>query len=71
MALRANGRLVALLVPALVVMAVAVNGWSGLMPGVGLLGYGRVPGRSRPVIGTAHSPGFPTYVILGFLATSS
>lgn len=66
MALRTNGRLVALAIPALVVLAVAVNGWSGLMPGVDYWDTGEFQ-VIGPVLGTGHAPGFPTYAILGFL----
>lgn len=65
-ALRTNGRLVALAAPALVVLAVAINGWSGLMPGVDYWDTGEFQ-VIGPVLGTGHSPGFPTYAILGFL----
>jgi len=65
-ALRAIGRLVALTAPALVVLAVTLNGWSGLMPGVDFWDTGEFQ-VIGPVLGTGHSPGFPTYAILGFV----
>lgn len=47
-------------------LLVLANGWSGLMPGVGFWDTGEFQ-TVLPVLGTAHAPGFPTYVILGFL----
>lgn len=60
-------RLVAL-VPALVVAAiVTVNAWTGLMPGVGFWDTGEFQ-TVLPVLGTAHPTGYPTYVLVGFVA---
>jgi hypothetical protein len=52
----------------LAVAAIAVaNGWSGLMPGVGFWDTGEFQ-TVLPILGTAHPTGYPTYVLLGFLA---
>jgi len=60
-------RLVAVL-PTIVVAAIVVaNGWSGLMPGVGFWDTGEFQ-TVLPLLGTAHPTGYPTYVLLGFLA---
>ena len=54
--------------PALVVAAiVVVNAWPGLMPGVGFWDTGEFQ-AVLPVLGTAHPTGYPTYVLLGFVA---
>jgi Protein O-mannosyl-transferase TMEM260-like len=47
---------------------VAANAWPGLMPDVGFWDTGEFQ-TVLPTLGTAHSPGYPTYVLLGFLAT--
>ncbi|NJD26713.1 MAG: DUF2723 domain-containing protein [Chloroflexi bacterium] len=47
---------------------VVANGWPGLMPGIGFWDTGEFQ-TVLPILGTAHSPGYPTYVILGFLGT--
>lgn len=52
--------------PALVALAVIVNAWSGLMPGVGFWDTGEFQ-AVLPVMGTAHPTGYPTYVLLGWL----
>jgi hypothetical protein len=57
--------------PALAGVAVAavvvVNAWSGLMPGVGFWDTGEFQ-TVLPVLGTAHPTGYPTYVLIGFIA---
>jgi hypothetical protein len=60
-------RLVAWLMPIGVAAVVVVNGWSGVMPGVGFWDTGEFQ-AVLPVMGTAHPTGYPTYVILGFIA---
>ena len=53
--------------PGVALFAVVVaNAWAGLMPGVGFWDTGEFQ-TVLPILGTAHSPGYPTYVILGFL----
>ena len=58
-------------VPAIAVGAVAVvvvaNAWHDLMPGVGFWDTGEFQ-TVLPVMGTAHPTGYPTYVLLGFVA---
>lgn len=59
---------IARLLPATVVAAfVILNGWSGLMPGVGYWDTGEFQ-AVLPIMGTAHPTGYPTYVLLGFVA---
>ncbi|MEZ0240612.1 MAG: DUF2723 domain-containing protein [Chloroflexota bacterium] len=53
--------------PLLVAVVVVVNGWSGLMPGVGFWDTGEFQ-TVLPLLGTAHPTGYPTYVLLGFVA---
>lgn len=54
--------------PALLVAVVVVlNAWSGLMPGVGFWDTGEFQ-TVLPLLGTAHPTGYPTYVLLGFVA---
>jgi hypothetical protein len=53
--------------PLLVAIAVVVNAWSGLMPGVGFWDTGEFQ-TVLPLLGTAHPTGYPTYVLLGFVA---
>jgi hypothetical protein len=65
-ALRENGRLAALALPLLVAIAVIVNGWSGLLPGVDFWDTGEFQ-VIGPVMGTGHAPGFPTFAILGWI----
>jgi hypothetical protein len=60
-------RLVAVAIPALVALGVIVNAWSGLMPGVGFWDTGEFQ-AVLPIMGTAHPTGYPTYVLLGWLA---
>jgi len=58
----------AALVPPLIVAAIVVgNGWSGVMPGVGFWDTGEFQ-TVLPILGTAHPTGYPTYVLLGFVA---
>jgi hypothetical protein len=49
-----------------VAVVVVVNGWAGLMPGVGFWDTGEFQ-TVLPILGTAHPTGYPTYVILGFV----
>jgi len=65
---RFDPRLAALLPPIAVAALVVVNGWSGLMPGVGFWDTGEFQ-TVLPIMGTAHPTGYPTYVLLGFLAS--
>jgi hypothetical protein len=61
-------RTLALAAPPLVVAALAIlNAWSGLMPGVGFWDTGEFQ-TVLPVLGTAHPTGYPTYVLVGFIA---
>jgi hypothetical protein len=53
--------------PLLVAALVVLNGWSGLMPGVGFWDTGEFQ-TVLPLLGTAHPTGYPTYVLLGFAA---
>ncbi|HYN70145.1 MAG TPA: DUF2723 domain-containing protein [Candidatus Eisenbacteria bacterium] len=53
--------------PLLVAVAVVLNAWSGLMPGVGFWDTGEFQ-TVLPLLGTAHPTGYPTYVLLGFAA---
>jgi hypothetical protein len=46
---------------------VVVNAWGGLMPGVGFWDTGEFQ-TVLPILGTAHPTGYPTYVLLGFVA---
>lgn len=58
----------AVLVPPLIVAAIVIgNGWSGVMPGVGFWDTGEFQ-TVLPILGTAHPTGYPTYVLLGFVA---
>jgi hypothetical protein len=55
--------------PPLLVGAVAfVLGWSALLPGVAFWDTAELQAVA-PLLGTAHPTGFPTYVILGWLAS--
>jgi hypothetical protein len=47
-------------------LVVIANAWGGLMPGVGFWDTGEFQ-TVLPTLGTAHSPGYPTYVLLGFV----
>lgn len=56
------------LAPAILVGVVAIVAtWPLLMPGVGFWDTGEFQ-TVLPILGTAHPTGYPTYVILGFLA---
>jgi len=57
----------AVIAPLAVAAIVVVNGWSGVMPGVGFWDTGEFQ-TVLPILGTAHPTGYPTYVLLGFLA---
>ncbi|HXI44670.1 MAG TPA: DUF2723 domain-containing protein [Candidatus Acidoferrales bacterium] len=46
---------------------VTINAWSGLMPGVGFWDTGEFQ-TVLPIMGTAHPTGYPTYILLGFVA---
>ena len=61
------GRFIPLAAGLAVAVAVLVNGWGGLMPGVGFWDTGEFQ-TVLPILGTAHPTGYPTYVILGFVA---
>src|SRR3954453_4726146 len=57
------------LLPALLVAIVAfVAAWVALLPGVAFWDTGELQ-TVAPLMGTAHPPGFPTYVLLGWLAS--
>jgi Protein of unknown function (DUF2723) len=60
-------RLAVLLPPLAVAAFVVINGWWGLMPGVGFWDTGEFQ-TVLPLMGTAHPTGYPTYVLLGFVA---
>jgi hypothetical protein len=62
------GALAAILPPAAVILIVTVIVGPGLMPGVGYWDTGEFQ-TVAPILGTAHPTGYPTYVILGFLAS--
>jgi hypothetical protein len=53
--------------PILVAAFVVANAWSGLMPGLGFWDTGEFQ-TVLPIMGTAHPTGYPTYVLLGFVA---
>jgi hypothetical protein len=55
--------------PLLVAVVVVLNAWSGLMPGVGFWDTGEFQ-TVLPLLGTAHPTGYPTYVLLGFVANT-
>ena len=57
------------LAPSLVVASIAfVAAWLALMPGIAFWDTGELQAVG-PLLGTAHPTGFPTYVILGWLAS--
>jgi transmembrane protein TMEM260 (protein O-mannosyltransferase) len=56
-----------LLPPLIVAAFVVVNAAPGLMPGVGFWDTGEFQ-TVLPLLGTAHPTGYPTYVLIGFLA---
>jgi len=63
-----SARLLAVGLPPLAVAAIViVNAWPGLMPGVGFWDTGEFQ-TVLPIMGTAHPTGYPTYVLLGFIA---
>lgn len=62
-----SARLLAIGAPVAVAAIVIVNAWAGLMPGVGFWDTGEFQ-AVLPTLGTAHPTGYPTYVILGFIA---
>ena len=53
--------------PIAVALIVIANAWPGLMPGVGFWDTGEFQ-TVLPLLGTAHPTGYPTYVLLGFVA---
>ena len=53
--------------PLAVAAIVVANAWAGLMPGVGFWDTGEFQ-TVLPILGTAHPTGYPTYVLLGFVA---
>jgi hypothetical protein len=61
-------RILVIAAPPLAVAAlVIVHAWSGLMPGVGFWDTGEFQ-TVLPLLGTAHPTGYPTYVLVGFMA---
>jgi Protein of unknown function (DUF2723) len=60
-------RLATLLPPLAIGAIVVVNAWSGVMPGVAFWDTGEFQ-TVLPLLGTAHPTGYPTYVLLGFVA---
>jgi hypothetical protein len=56
-----------LLPPVIVAAFVIVNVAPGLMPGVGFWDTGEFQ-TVLPILGTAHPTGYPTYVLIGFIA---
>jgi len=61
-------RAIAAAAPLVVAAIVVANGWAGLMPGVGFWDTGEFQ-TVLPIMGTAHPTGYPTYVLLGFVAS--
>ena len=53
--------------PLAVAALVVLNAWTGLMPGVGFWDTGEFQ-TVLPLLGTAHPTGYPTYVLVGFVA---
>jgi hypothetical protein len=53
--------------PVLVAIVVVANAAGGLMPGVGFWDTGEFQ-TVLPIMGTAHPTGYPTYILLGFVA---
>jgi hypothetical protein len=53
--------------PLAVAALVVINAWTGLMPGVAFWDTGEFQ-TVLPIMGTAHPTGYPTYVLVGFLA---
>ncbi|HEV2005975.1 MAG TPA: DUF2723 domain-containing protein [Candidatus Limnocylindrales bacterium] len=64
---RALRAALALLPPLIVAAFVIVNVAPGLMPGVGFWDTGEFQ-TVLPILGTAHPTGYPTYVLIGFIA---
>jgi transmembrane protein TMEM260 (protein O-mannosyltransferase) len=60
-------RILAWVAPIGVAAFVVLNAWSGVMPGVGYWDTGEFQ-TVLPILGTAHPTGYPTYVLLGFIA---
>ncbi len=61
-------RLALVVLPPLIVVAIVViNVAPGLMPGVGFWDTGEFQ-TVLPIMGTAHPTGYPTYVLIGFIA---
>jgi hypothetical protein len=64
-----DGRIRTRLLPALLVAVVAfLAAWLALLPGVAFWDTGELQ-TVAPLMGTAHPTGFPTYVLLGWLAS--
>jgi hypothetical protein len=62
------GPRLAAVLPALAVAGIVIaNGWAGLMPGVGYWDTAEFQ-TVLPLLGTAHPTGYPTYVLLGWVA---
>jgi len=61
-------RVIAIVAPIVVAAIVVINGRSGVMPGVGFWDTGEFQ-TVLPILGTAHPTGYPTYVLLGILAS--
>jgi hypothetical protein len=62
-----TGRAMVWAAPAVVAIVVVVNAARGVMPGVGFWDTGEFQ-TILPIMGTAHPTGYPTYVLLGFVA---
>ncbi len=61
------GTAAGIVAPLVVAMLVVLIVWPGLMPGVGYWDTAEFQ-TILPVMGTAHPTGYPTYVLLGFVA---
>jgi len=64
---RVFGAALVVLPPLIVTAFVIVNVAPGLMPGVGFWDTGEFQ-TVLPILGTAHPTGYPTYVLIGFIA---
>jgi Protein of unknown function (DUF2723) len=64
---RLGRAVVALGAPLAVAVLVIVNAAPGVMPGVGFWDTGEFQ-TVLPILGTAHPTGYPTYVLIGFMA---
>lgn len=53
--------------PVVLAILITAVGWSSLQPGVAFWDTGEFQ-VIAPVLGTGHAPGFPTYVLLGYIA---